>query len=59
MTKQKIIEQGDVVYVLEEIDAKRNVNPKAARQATELIVFCFNKRLHPELYKKIGGAKND
>lgn len=48
----KLIEHGDRVYVLQELEAKRNVNPKANRHANELIVFGFNKRLHPELYEK-------
>ena len=48
----KLIVDGDKVYVLEVIEAPRNVNPKASRTANELIVFGFNKRLHPELFEK-------
>lgn len=48
----KLIVNGDIVYVIEKIETKRSVNPKASRKANELIVFGFNKRLHPELYEK-------
>ncbi len=48
----KLIEQGDRVYVIEEIVAPRSVNPKASRKANELIIFGFNKRTYPELYRK-------
>lgn len=49
---RSLIEDGDRVYVLEEIEAKRNVNPKASRKANELIIFGFNKKSYPELYEK-------
>lgn len=49
---RRIIEDGDRVYVIEEIEAKRSVNPNASRKANELIIFGFNKRTYPELYKK-------
>ena len=48
----KLIVNGDIVYVLEVIEAPRSVNPKASRKANELIVFGFNKRFHPELFEK-------
>lgn len=48
----KLIVQGDRVYVLEIIEAKRNVNPKASRKANEVIIFGFNKRSYPKLYEK-------
>ncbi len=48
----KLIVNGDIVYVLEEIEAPRSVNPKASRKANELIVFGFNKRFYPELFEK-------
>ncbi len=48
----KLIEQGDRVYVLVELEAHRSVNPKAFRKANELIIFGFNKRTYPELYRK-------
>lgn len=40
----KLIEQGDRVYVIEELETKRSVNPHVFRKANELIVFGFNKR---------------
>ncbi|MCI9654313.1 MAG: hypothetical protein HFG91_08265 [Acholeplasmatales bacterium] len=49
---KKLIEQGDRVYVLEEIEAHRSVNPNATRHANEVIIFGFNKRFHPKLYEK-------
>lgn len=49
---RRIIEDGDRVYVIEEIEAKRNVNPKASRKANEVIIFGFNKRSYPKLYEK-------
>ena len=49
---KRLIVNGDIVYVLEIIEAPRSVNPKASRKANELIVFGFNKRFHPELYEK-------
>ncbi len=49
---RRIIEDGDRVYVLVELEAKRSVNPKASRKANELIIFGFNKRTYPELYRK-------
>lgn len=49
---RRIIEDGDRVYVLVELEAKRSVNPKASRKANELIIFGFNKKFHPELYRK-------
>ncbi len=48
----KLIVQGDRVYIIEKIEAPRNVNPKASRKANELIVFGFNKRFHPKLFEK-------
>lgn len=48
----KLIVQGDRIYVLEIIEAKRNVNPKASRKANEVIIFGFNKRSYPKLYEK-------
>ncbi len=48
----KLIEQGDRVYVLVELEAHRSVNPKAFRKANELIIFGFNKKFYPELYEK-------
>ncbi len=48
----KLIEQGDRVYVIEEIVAPRSVNPKASRKANEVIIFGFNKRSYPKLYEK-------
>ncbi len=49
---RSLIEDGDRIYVLEEIEAKRNVSPKASRKANELIIFGFNKKFYPELYEK-------
>lgn len=49
---KKLIINGDIVYVLEEIETKRNVNPNASRKANEVIIFGFNKRSYPELYEK-------
>lgn len=49
---RSLIEDGDRVYVLEEIETKRSVNPKASRKANELIIFGFNKKSYPELYEK-------
>lgn len=49
---KKLIEQGDIVYVLEEIEAPRNVNPKSSRKANELIIFGFNKKFYPKLFEK-------
>ena len=48
----KLIVQGDRVYIIEKIEAPRNVNPKASRKANELIIFGFNKKFYPELYEK-------
>lgn len=48
----KLLVQGDRVYVIEEIETKRNVNPNASRKANEVIIFGFNKRTYPELYEK-------
>ncbi len=57
---RRIIEDGDRVYVMDEIEAKRSVNPKASRKANELIIFGFNKRTYPELYRKyVEEAKNE
>lgn len=49
---KKLIVNGDIVYVLEVIEAPRSVNPKASRKANEVIFFGFNKRFYPELYEK-------
>ncbi len=49
---KRLIINGDIVYVLKEIEAPRNVNPNASRKANELIIFGFNKRIYPELYRK-------
>ena len=49
---KRLIIHGDIVYVLEEIEASRNINTKASRKANEVIIFGFNKRLHPELFEK-------
>lgn len=49
---KKLIVQGDRVYVIEELETKRNVNPKASRKANEVIIFGFNKRSYPKLYEK-------
>lgn len=49
---RRLIEQGDRVYVLVELEAHRSVNPKASRKANELIIFGFNKKFYPELYEK-------
>lgn len=49
---KRLIINGDIVYVLEEIKAPRSVNPNATRHANEVIIFGFNKRFHPELYEK-------
>lgn len=48
----KMIVAGDKVYVIEKIEAPRSVNPNASRKANEVIIFGFNKRLHPELFEK-------
>lgn len=45
---RSLIEDEDRIYVLEEIEAKRNVSPKASRKANELIIFgclCFAKEI--------------
>ena len=49
---RRLIEDGDRVYVLVELEAKRSVNPKASRKANELIIFGFNKKFYPKLYRK-------
>ena len=38
---KRLIINGDIVYVLKEIEAPRNVNPNASRKANELIIFGF------------------
>lgn len=49
---KRLIINGDIVYVLEEIKAPRSVNPNASRKANEVIIFGFNKRSYPKLYEK-------
>ena len=49
---KKMIVYGDIVYVIEEVEAPRCVNPHASRKANELLVFGFNKKFHPKLYEK-------
>ncbi len=48
----RMVENGDIVYVLEEIETARSINSKASRKANEIIVFGFNKRLYLILYDK-------
>lgn len=48
----KLIVNGDIVYVLEVIEAPRSVNPNASRKVNELLVFGFNKRSYPKLYER-------
>lgn len=60
--KQIVIDpEQKIVYILETIKAKRNINPSAKRKADELIVVGMNfenfKKRYPELAEQIQEIK--
>lgn len=60
--KQIVIDpEQKIVYILETIKAKRNINPSAKRKADELIVVGMNfenfKKSYPELAEQIQEIK--
>ena len=62
MNKQIVIDpEQKIVYILEIIKAKRNINPSAKRKADELIVVGMNfenfKIHYPELAEQIQEIK--
>lgn len=58
MNKQIVINPEEkIVYILEIIKAKRNINPSAKRKADEIIIVGMNfenfKKSYPELAEQI------
>lgn len=49
----KIIVNGDIVYVITKVITNRSVNPETNRKALEVLIFGFNKKENPGLLNKI------
>lgn len=62
MNKEIVIDpEQKIVYILEIIKAKRNINPSAKRKADEIIIVGMNfenfKKSYPELAEQIQEIK--